>query len=126
MTPDRDDDLAGADQFDDNQHFDPSSEVIAEKVKLWTNPRRQYVVRRVLAAPARELSLRDLAQDLRDQIDDHSSQDPDYDDIRQALRRRHLPRLAEHDVVDFDNNVIRPGPEFGEAVSLLVRSDPHV
>lgn len=108
------------------QHFDDSASVIAEKAKLWTNARRQHVVLQVLAAPNRELSLRELALTLRDHIDEHSNQDPDYDHVRQTLRRRHLPRLAEHDVVRFEDNTICPGSEFGTAVELLVRNDPRI
>lgn len=110
----------------DQRYFDNSAEAIAEKAKLWTNFRRQHVVRQVLAAPNREMSLRQLAQNLRDYIDERSDQDPDYDDVRQTLRRRHLPLLAEHDVVNFEDNMIRPGSEFGAAVELLVRNDPRV
>ncbi|WP_425491942.1 DUF7344 domain-containing protein [Natrinema longum] len=110
----------------DQRYFDNSAEVIAERAKLWTNSRRQHVVRQVLAAPNREMSLRQLAQNLRDYIDERSDQDPDYDDIRQTLRRRHLPLLSEYDVIDFEDNIIRPGPEFGAAVELLVRNDPRV
>ncbi|WP_157971542.1 DUF7344 domain-containing protein [Halorussus litoreus] len=110
----------------DQRYIDNSAAVIAEKAKLWTNSRRQHVVRQVLAAPNREMSLRQLALNLRDHIDEQTEQDPDYDDVRQTLRRRHLPRLSEHDVVDFEDNMIRPGPEFGAAVELLVRNDPRV
>ena len=124
MTPDDEDESR---QFaEDRQHFDDSAHVIADKAKLWTNARRQHVVRQVLAAPNRELSLRELALTLRDHIDQHSNQDPDYDHVRQTLRRRHLPRLAEHDVVRFEDNTIRPGPEFETAIGLLVRSDPRI
>jgi len=108
------------------QHFDDAAQVIAEKAKLWTNPRRQHVVLQVLAAPNREMSLKALAQNLRDHIDEFSDQDPDYDDVRQTLRRRHLPRLAKHDVVRFEDNTICPGPEFGAAVEQLVRNDPRI
>jgi len=122
MTPDD-----GSSPFgEDRQNFDDSASVIAARAKLWTNARRQHVVLQVLAAPNRELSLRELALTLRDHIDQHSDQNPDYDHVRQTLRRRHLPRLAEYDVVSFEDNTIRPGPEFGAAVELLVRNDPRI
>ena len=127
MTSDDEDEQHGTKPFrEGRQHFDDSAVAISERAKLWTNPRRQHVVLQVLAAPNREMSLKALAQNLRDHIDEFSDQDPDYDDVRQTLRRRHLPRLAKHDVVRFEDNMICPGPEFGAAVEQLVRNDPRI
>lgn len=124
MTPDDEDESRPV--REDRQHFDDSASVIADKAKLWTNARRQHVVLQVLAAPNRKLSLRDLALTLRDHINQHSDQNPDYDHVRQTLRRRHLPRLAEYDVIRFEDNTICPGPEFGAAVEQLVQNDPRI
>lgn len=124
MTSDGEDKSRSIDQG--KRYFDDSASVIAEKAKLLTNPRRQHVILQVLAAPNRELSLRELAQTLRDHIDEHSEQDPDYDHVRQTLRRRHIPRLADHDVVTVEDNTIRPGEEFETVIQQLIQNDPRI
>ncbi len=126
MGPDPRDTGSSANRPNDSDHFDPASQAVAEKIKLWENSRRQFVVRQLLAAPQRQLTLRELAQELRDTIDERTNQSPDYDNVRQVLRRRHLPALAEHDVIVMSENLVQPGPEFITAIEVLLQYDPYL
>lgn len=82
---------------------DPLSDVPTESYEILRHPRRLRILE-VLGTRGARLSLPELTTELIDRTETHRSNGRARHDVRSSLVHNHLPRLADYEIVDWDDD----------------------
>lgn len=104
----------------DGQTYDPVAATTVDWHKAFSNERRHLTVKFLFEWPSDEpMPVRDLARELEQWLAAHTDAESDYRDIRRGLQTTHLPTLDDADIIVWDDDCIKRGPAFADAVKQL-------